>query len=419
MEFLKVLLLNFNVEMLNLFNNMITPKHDKEYKEYRMKSSKLFPASTREWDTSIYAYNKNNVDLTASSTTTVMKILKGFFSLFNSLIERKLRTKKIRAKSRKLSSNRIYISNGQFKHTNNKVVITLYVFNRQRYNHLYILRKRYLNTFFQTIKRKKSKSFKYSLVKRLKVMKNRSLFNVKKINVQKYNTLKFLRNHKYTNMYRHISKHIDSFFRIFVNKSFKKLKLYFLYRQILFINKSKFNYNYLQYLKDFLCEILNKNVEFNLVNIKRFYLNSDILTESMLLKLTRNRRKILKYLTKLRNKVKIRRKMIISDKHLYVNDKLNTRKDITLNKNTFRTSITNDLKYRDVSGFRIEAKGRLSKRYTASRSVSKTKYKGNLLNIDSSYRGLSSVLLKGNLKSNLQNTKLGSRSRIGSFGLKG
>jgi hypothetical protein len=67
----------------------------------------------------------------------------------------------------------------------------------------------------------------------------------------------------------------------------------------------------------------------------------------------------------------------------------------------------------------MEASGRLTRRYTASRSISKLRYKGNLLNIDSSYRGLSSVLLKGNLKSNLQYTKLKSKTRIGSFGLKG
>ena len=81
--------------------------------------------------------------------------------------------------------------------------------------------------------------------------------------------------------------------------------------------------------------------------------------------------------------------------------------------------IIKKLKYKDVTGFRIEAKGRLTKRYTASRSLLKVKYKGNLLNIDSSLKGLSSVLLKGNLKSNIQYTKLASKSRIGSFGIKG
>ncbi len=49
----------------------------------------------------------------------------------------------------------------------------------------------------------------------------------------------------------------------------------------------------------------------------------------------------------------------------------------------------------------------------------KVSYVGNLLNLDSSYKGLSTILLKGNLDSNLQYTKLNSKTRIGSFGLKG
>ena len=80
--------------------------------------------------------------------------------------------------------------------------------------------------------------------------------------------------------------------------------------------------------------------------------------------------------------------------------------------------VFNNIKYKHITGFRLEAKGRLTRRYTASRSIYKLRYKGNLLNIDSSYRGLSSVLLKGNLNSNLQYTKFNSKTRIGSFSIK-
>ena len=89
------------------------------------------------------------------------------------------------------------------------------------------------------------------------------------------------------------------------------------------------------------------------------------------------------------------------------------------NRKILRKLVISNLKYKDVTGFRLEARGRLSRRFTASRSVSKLKHKGNLINIDSSYGNLSSVLLKGNLKSNMQYTKLKSKTRIGAFGLKG
>jgi hypothetical protein len=198
-----------------------------------------------------------------------------------------------------------------------------------------------------------------------------------------------------------------------MKKSLRKLELYFYYKQLMYINNSKLNYRYLQYIKEYLENIYNKNVEFNIINLKRFYLNSDILSESITLKITRNRRKILKLLNNIKNKINIQKKKIFLGEPITINNRL------YLKQNISNYNIINKLKYKDVTGFRLEAKGRLTRRFTASRSVSKVRYKGNLLDIDSSYRGLSSVLLKGNLKSNVQYTKLNSKSRIGSFGIKG
>ena len=82
-------------------------------------------------------------------------------------------------------------------------------------------------------------------------------------------------------------------------------------------------------------------------------------------------------------------------------------------------NIMNSLKHKSVSGIRLEAAGRLTKRNTAARSVFKVRYKGNIKNIDSSDKGLSTVMLRGHAKSNLQYSILKSKIRIGSFGLKG
>jgi transcription initiation factor IIE alpha subunit len=71
--------------------------------------------------------------------------------LYNINIERKIRKKVLSRKLRKLSSSKIFISKGEFKHTNNKVIITLYVFNKQKINYLFKLKKRYLNKFFKNI----------------------------------------------------------------------------------------------------------------------------------------------------------------------------------------------------------------------------------------------------------------------------
>ena len=117
-------------------------------------------------------------------------------------------------------------------------------------------------------------------------------------------------------------------------------------------------------------------------------------------------------LNKLKNKIRIHKVVYLEDAVPYLNLKIK-------NKKTLQKYLILDLKYRKFTGFRLEARGRLTKRHTASRSVTKVKYKGNLWNIDSRCGHLSSVLLKGNLDSNLQYTKLKGKTNIGSFGLKG
>ena len=125
--------------MLNLiFNNKINC-YDKEFKNINIiKSSKHFPSSTREWKSSIFLYNKNNLNLIPMTDLSAINIVKSYFSLFNNEIEKILRTKSVYKRFRKLSLNKIYISNGEFKHTNNKVIINLYIFNRQKNSHLWI-----------------------------------------------------------------------------------------------------------------------------------------------------------------------------------------------------------------------------------------------------------------------------------------
>src|SRR5271154_2292041 len=108
--------------------------------------------------------------------------------------------------------------------------------------------------------------------------------------------------------YKGLSKYIIFFYKKLIKKSLDKYLLHKYYQQLVFINKSKFNYNYLQFLKKYIEKIYNKNVEFNLVNLRRFYLNSDILSESITIKIRKNRRKLLKYLNILKRKVKTHNK---------------------------------------------------------------------------------------------------------------
>ena len=81
--------------------------------------------------------------------------------------------------------------------------------------------------------------------------------------------------------------------------------------------------------------------------------------------------------------------------------------------------IFNSIKYKNMGGIRLEIKGRLTKRYRADRALFKVKWKGGLKNIDSSYKGLSSVNLRGFIKPNVEYLIYTSKRRIGAFAVKG
>lgn len=391
--------------MLNLFKLYYNKKTEKKQIDPQEKHNKHYPSAVREWNNSIYVFNKNAINLIPQATELVNKLIKSYFNLYNLKLERKIRSNRLLRRLRKLSSNKIYVSNGEFKHTNNKVVITLYLFNRQKFNIDKKIRKGFYKTW----------SNQDVLNKRWLLIQAKAIQSIKKWNKKKLVLIDIMESYTKNKQiidYKNLSKYIILFYKKLIKKSLDKYLLHKYYQQLVFINKSKFNYNYLQFLKKYIEKIYNKNVEFNLVNLRRFYLNSDILSESVTIKIRKNRRKLLKYLNTLKRKVKVRNK-----KNIFYQPIL--KKFNNTDKKYLEEVVLRNIKYKHVTGFRLETRGRLTRRYTASRSVSKLRYKGNLLNIDSSYRGLSSVLLKGNQKSNLQHTKLKSKTRIGSFGIKG
>ena len=405
---------------------------NKPYKFDNTDSLKHFPSSTRYWDNSIFMYNNNALSLIPNISKLAMKFIRNYFYLYNKNIERKIRRKKIYNRRRKLSINRIFLSKGEFKHTNNKVIITLYIYNKQKNNYLLKLKKRYINKFLinilsfkknnmiKSLSGKNILSNKLILLKKLKKITINGTLALIEANIFKPRVariLKDLHQKRKINNFKVVSKYVNKFYKKYMKKSLRRLFIYTYYRRLIYVNKSRFNYTYLQYIKNKLQVLFNKNIEFNFINLKYFYLNSNILSESILLKIRKNRRRLMRHLSNLEKIVKIRKKRVILSE-IIKKKNLNTKKYFYNNKFLYKNIIKN-LKYKHIAGFRLEANGRLSKRHTASRSINKVKYKGNLLNLDSSYKGLSSVLLRNNLNSNLQYTKLNSKTRIGSFGLKG
>ena len=321
------------------------------------------------------------------------KLYKSYFDFYNLVLEKKIRKKRILLRLKRLSSNKIFLSFGEFKHTNNKVVVNIYLFNRQKLNYKLKFKRNYFKTF---------KFYDNKLKIKFNKIAKKGIFSIfgknNKINLS---IKKSFGDHN-------VIKYLTFFYKKFLKKKMFKLNKYIYLKQLIFLNKSKYNYMFLSHLKKHLELNFNKNVEFNLVDLKRFYSNSDILSNAIKTKITKNRRKLSRFLNKLRKKVKV--KKIFSTNKTFKLEK---------NRNLLRSYIFFKLEHKTLSGFRLEAAGRLTKRYTASRSRYVFKYKGNLADINSSIKGLSSVMLKGNLKPNIQYTKLNSKTRIGSFGVKG
>nr|YP_002970806.1 ribosomal protein S5 [Trichophyton mentagrophytes]ACR19584.1 ribosomal protein S5 [Trichophyton mentagrophytes]AYM32476.1 ribosomal protein S5 [Trichophyton mentagrophytes] len=374
--------------MLNIIKSKI--KHSYKNLSLNSKHKVLWPNKfipiVRDWKNSIYTFNKNSLNNIIEANKLINKLIDGYFNLYNLKLEEKIRSSNAFKKNVNISKNKILISLGQFKHTNDLINITIYFYNRQLITYNSIL-KRYSNFL-------KQKNF--LIKKNLRLIKKLSLKLIKRESELKNLILKTIED---KNKLNNIKLNV---YKDFLEKSLEKEFIYLYLIILIFINKSKFNSYYLHNLTNLIKKIYKKNIQFNFINLKYHYLNSDIFTKVLLLKLSAIKSKVLESLSSSIKKVKVIENRNVIDNSKYL-----------------KGIILDNIKYKRVSGVRLEASGRLTKRFTASRSLSKLKYKGSLINIKSSENFESSALIRGNFRPNLEYTKLNSTTRIGSYGIKG
>nr|YP_010951078.1 ribosomal protein S5 [Onygena corvina]WML69475.1 ribosomal protein S5 [Onygena corvina] len=359
-----------------------------------VKVKKYIVSIVRNWKNSIYAFNNKNLNNIYEANKLINKLIYSYFNLYNLKIEsliRKSRSFSKNKKKRSISKNRILISLGQFKHTNDLINITVYIFNKQIETLNKLLYKDYMNIII------KNKNLFYNKIEFVNSSILKLLNRESKI---KFLLLKVLKD---KNKINNIESNI---YNIYLKKSMEK-ELKCIYINILrYINNSKFNNYYLHNLNNLIRKIYNKKIEFNFINLKYFYFNSDIYTQVLLLKLSVVKRKLQRSLKKSIKKVKIQSISYINNsKYLknFVLDKVNNKK---------------------IAGVKLEVSGRLTKRFTASRSLFKLKLKGKLNRFKSrnyldKNNKVSLGLVRGNIRSNLDYTRLNSITRIGSYGIKG
>jgi hypothetical protein len=337
---------------------------------------KHYPSSTKEWYNSAYNYYKNNL-INNNNNIEIYTLLYNYFNYTEI---------KSKGKSNiyydKYYTSKVYIGNPEIKQSNNKINITLYIYNKQV---IYLY---------------------YNLLLYTKIFNKFSKFIL--------NSIKYNNNNNNILLY------------IICKYEFIKLSIMFF--------KYKFNINNLLYLKDILYNIYNKRIELNIINLKYLYLDSNILATSVARKLKYKRIYILSII---RLALNLSKKSYINEYYKY-NVNINNIDNVLIikdyksfNKNTplYFNIVNKPLFYKSriifyylnnkiVNGIKLQGAGRLTKRLTASRSMTKADQVGSLKNNKSSLKGLSTIMLKGYVKSNLQYTNINSYKRIGSYGIK-
>jgi hypothetical protein len=387
-----------------LFNNYVNDNSKTvpfNTKENKVGNIKYFPATSKEWKNTTFSYNVGKHYPIYNQN--INKLIQSYFNLY--FENTYLKSDNLLSKFKRTSLNKIFVSKAEIKHTNSKAIITIYVYNRER---LVLL--------------KKIRSIK----KTLKTLINNRIL---------------LKNSKTMSFSESIlSNRLN-------NKLYKELLLLKKYRLKLQANKFKFEGKFLYKLAKLISKIYNKKIEFNIVNLKSIIFNTDLFTEILSAKIKNNKSNVLRMMSIILNRavllqfnrIKEKSKIIKSvdfnlkeNKYKYLNINSIIRNNLSkllselyynnyihedstkLDKNLF-----DSINYKNLLGIRLEVKGRLTRRYRADRAIFKVKWKGGLKNIDSSYKELSAITMRGYEKSNVEYSIFTSKRRIGAFAVKG
>jgi len=186
------------------------------------------------------------------------------------------------------------------------------------------------------------------------------------------------------------------------------------FKKQLLLNINKFRFGFINNLMELVEKLYDKKVEFNIVKLKKLHLNSDLFTQAVALKLKNRNNRLYKVLKSSLNKVNLPRIDRVSEIFHHINkdellvniirndnissmfkdhsnDPLNTllldtfadvdnikvkvlkRTSVKQRSISLQNYVFTILKHLKMRGIRIEAKGRITRRLTAARSVFKMK----------------------------------------------
>jgi hypothetical protein len=224
-------------------------------------------------------------------------------------------------------------------------------------------------------------------------------------------------------------------FFLMIRKILKGIYIMKWYKKNIYYSRYKFNLRNILSVKSVLNKLYNNKIEINVINLKYLHLDGNILALTVARKLKHRKRRVLKairmalrlskkpyinkFFSNLLNINNLDNIFIKKDSNLFISNSIPLNKDLISKPSSYKSRILFFyLKHKIISGMKLQGTGRLTKRLTASRSISKYMSKGSLKNRMSSYNGLSTVVLRGYVKSNLQYVNINSYNRIGAYGIK-
>jgi Mitochondrial ribosomal protein (VAR1) len=420
-----------------------------------------FNPSVNEWKNSIYSFNKYYLN-TYLDEKIVSIILNSYFNL-------------TQFKADKFYSlKRIIVGKPDIKHNINSIILNLYIFNKEKLFYLKriwmlnkivkkivstsLYKKKTINIMPKSKKRISNslstiinimskinrmsinkKTIQFGLTKQIIRIKNNIFLFTKNKNLQKVTT-KGVNNYEklYTiyNYYNHeyINSNIIYLYKgikVNIEKRFYIVYLYQKYLSKLYFNTYKFNMLNICNVSKIISDIYNKKVIINIINVKYLHMDNSVFIDAIVRKLRDRNKRVLKVLRKAitLSKIPTLHPLLLINAKKWVQETLefNTKNIIyknimykplkTIQKN-IQKNIFYSIKNIHIIGIRLEGKGRLTRRLTASRAIFKLTYIGTMKNIFSSNQGYSSILSKGFEKSNIDYLNLNSYNRNGSFGIK-
>jgi Mitochondrial ribosomal protein (VAR1) len=414
-----------------------------------------FNPSVNEWKNSIYNFNKYYIN-----TYVDEKIVNNLFNSYFNLTQFKA--------DKFYSLQRIIVGKPDIKHNINSIILNLYIFNKEKLFYLKriwmlnkIVKKRVSSSLYKTTinvmpKSKKRisnslstiinimtkinmmsirKRIQFGLSKEIIRIKKNILFFTNNKNLQKVTTKRVNNTEKLYTIYNYYNNeyfnnniiYLYKGIKVNIEKRFYIVYLYQRYLSKLYFNTYKFNILNICKVSKIISGIYNKKVIINIINVKYLHMDNSVFIDAIVRKLRDRNKRVLKVLRKAitLSKIPTLHPLLLINAKKWVQETFEFNTNNIIYKNimykplkTIQKNIFYSIKNTHIIGIRLEGKGRLTRRLTASRSIFKLTYIGTMKNIFSSNQGYSSMLSKGFEKSNIDYLNLNSYNRNGSFGIK-